>query len=152
MMHTQCLYRQAVAQQESAQGSKRGYCAACLCSSHDRPSMHTSKLFVFCDKLLPGSLSRCIWLACSVMLLTVEESQVCCVICFKPPPDHEQANSSKTECPSLNQTIVHIAAAIQAALEGQDLPCILLAQHQPESILVLLLFLLWSPLLFYCCC
>ena len=46
----------------------------------------------------------------------------------------EETNSSNKKDFSLNQTILHIAAAIQVALGGQDLPCIILAQHEPKSI------------------
>ena len=33
--------------------------------------MHASKLFMFCHRHVPGSLSQCIWLACSIKSLTV---------------------------------------------------------------------------------
>ena len=105
--------------------------------------MHTSKLFMFCDRHMPGSLSQ------SHACLTGRSVHVAgmfnhvahswgspSVLCHGPSLNQtmEETNSSRTKHFSLNQTITHTAAAVQAALEGLDLPCIYLAQHELGSI------------------
>lgn len=82
--------------------------------------MHTSKLFCLWHRHVPGSLSQCIWLACPTSML-----------CYASSLDQtmEETNSSRTKRFSLKQTIMHIAAAVQAALEGKN--CV--AQHELES-------------------
>lgn len=84
-------------------------------------------------KHVPRSLSQCIWLAFSITSLTLGKPK--CAVSFASSLNQtmEDINSSRTKRFSLKQTIMHIAAAIQAAVKGQGLPCIYLAHHEPES-------------------